>query len=389
VHVKKDDSIMASELRTDLLLDWPSVYSLEREWNGLIEQSRANIIFLTWEWFNAWATLSDRSIKPFVIVVRDARGALVGLAPFYLARYRLLKILPVRTLRIMADYATGAECLDWIAVRGSETQVCHRIAQAMKAASRRWDCMWMPHVPAWGGASQRIRTTCLAQDFFCRQRSIEFGYVELPETFGHFLKTLSANRRSELRRQHKNLANSHGVTITRCREEADLGRYLDALFDLNHRRWRSRGQDGTFIRKPGEALFYRKFLPVALKKGWLRLYGLEVDGAFKAVQIGYVYNGVFYQMQEGFDPDFIQGAGNVLRARTIEDCISEGLKGYDFLAGMSEHKRRWASTPRMGHHLFVGNRNWKNRLLFFKEVWPTGRYLRPCLLPSANAALPE
>ncbi len=379
---------MKEGLRTELLLNWRSVYSLEHEWNGLIQQSDANIIFLTWEWLNAWATLSDGSVKPFVVVARNACGDLMGLAPFYLAEYRLLKILPYRTLRIMADYATGAECLNWIAVSGAEKQVYPQIAQAMRRASRHWDCMWMPHVPAWRETSQRIHATCLDQGFFCHKRPVEFGYVELPETFDRFLKKLSGNRRSELRRQHKNIMGAHNIEITRCREEGDLERYLGALFELNHRRWLHRGEDGTFIRKPGEALFYRKFLPVALRKGWLRLYGLTADGVFKAIQIGYVYDDVFYQMQEGFDPEFVQGAGNVLRAHIIEDCIAEGLKCYDFLGGMSEHKRRWSSKTRRGYQMFVGNRNLKNRILFSKEIWPVGRYLRPRLLPSPNMAQP-
>jgi CelD/BcsL family acetyltransferase involved in cellulose biosynthesis len=242
----------------------------------------------------------------------------------------------------------------------------------------------MPHVPAWGEASQRIYATCREQGFFCHRRPVEFGYVELPETFDCFLKALSGNRRSELRRQRKNLRGAHHIEIIRCSRDSDLDRYLDALFALNHQRWKHRGEDGTFVRKPGEAMFYRRFLPVALKKGWLWLYGLTADGVFKAVQIGYVYNDVFYQMQEGFDPEFIQGAGNVLRAHVIKDCIEAGLKVYDFLGGMSEHKRRWASKARWGHHLFVGNRNLKNQVLFFREIWPTGRYLQPHRLPMPN-----
>jgi hypothetical protein len=49
---------------------------------------------------------------------------------------------------------------------------------------------------------------------------------------------------------------------------------------------------------------------------------------------------------------------------------------------MSEHKRRWAADIRLGRHLFIGNRNVRSRILFAKEIWPTGRYLRPSLLPT-------
>jgi len=121
---------------------------------------------------------------------------------------------------------------------------------------------------------------------------------------------------------------------------------------------------------------------VAREKGWLRIYGLSAGGALKAVQLGYAYNGVFYQIQEGFDPEFTPGAGNVLRAAIIEDCISGKLKGYDFLGEMTEHKKRWSAAPRSGCHLFIGNRKIKNAVLFHGGIWPTGRYLKPSILPA-------
>jgi len=91
---------------------------------------------------------------------------------------------------------------------------------------------------------------------------------------------------------------------------------------------------------------------------------LKEQGEFKAVQLGYVYRNAFHQMQEGFDPEYVRGAGNVLRAKVIEECIAEGIGVYDFLGEMTEHKRRWRAKERMGHDLFIGNRNLRNRLLF-------------------------
>jgi CelD/BcsL family acetyltransferase involved in cellulose biosynthesis len=377
----------AESLSTELLTDWPAVYRLEPEWNRLLKRSRADCIFLTWEWVSTWARLCDHSVKPFVVLVRNAAGELVGLAPFYLAEFRLLRVLRYRTLRIMADYATGSEYPDWAAVAGLEKPVYQRILQALEAASRRWDCLWMNHVADWSGAGRYIAELCGAYRFCCHRRSVEFGYIELPGSFEAFFNGLSRNRRSELRRQRRKVLEPHQARITRCGSPAEIDHYLEALFALNHRRWKILGQDGTFIRKPGEAQFYRKFLPVALRNGWLRMSALWAGGLIKAVQVGYVYNGVYLQLQEGFDPDFVKGAGNILRARVIEECIAEKLKCYDFMGGMSEHKRRWNSRIRLGCQLLIGNRNLRNRLLFSKEIWPTGRYFRPSRLPAAEAVV--
>jgi hypothetical protein len=44
---------------------------------------------------------------------------------------------------------------------------------------------------------------------------------------------------------------------------------------------------------------------------------------------------------------------------------------------MTDHKRRWLATERNGYDLFIAAPHIKARLLFLREVWPTGRFLRP------------
>ncbi len=127
------------------------------------------------------------------------------------------------------------------------------------------------------------------------------------------------------------------------------------------------------------------FAPLALERGWLWMLGLEDGGEFKAIQLGYVYGGVFNQMQEGFEPSYQNGAGNVLRLKVIEKCIEDGVHELDFLGEWTEHKRRWLAEHRVGHEMFVGHPSLKNRLMFTKEVWPTGRYVTWPRRPSAAA----
>ena len=122
--------------------------------------------------------------------------------------------------------------------------------------------------------------------------------------------------------------------------------------------------------------FYESFAPIALSRGWLRLYVLKVDGVPQAAQYGYVYNDIYHAVQEGYNPSGFDGIGNVLRNVIVEKCIEEGLHEYDFLGGFTEHKRLWGAEPRQGYAFFVGKRLLKNHLLFSKNIWPTGRFIR-------------
>ena len=113
------------------------------------------------------------------------------------------------------------------------------------------------------------------------------------------------------------------------------------MFRLHHARWMTRGDPGTLLRKPMQAEIYRRFAPVVLANGWLRLRTLSKGGETRAIQYGYCNKGTFPQLQKGFDPGYQADAGNVLRQYAIESCIAEGLKCYDFLGEMTKHKTRW------------------------------------------------
>ena len=366
-----------TKVTCDILDDWPAVEALVPEWNALLQRSRADTIFLTWEWIAAWKETAGRDARPFVVAARDTDGALIGLAPFYRTKLSLLGLVPFNALRILGDYPTGAEYGDWIVRADREAEASSALGGALARTKRTWDCIWMPKVSGWTGASDAIPRACGEKRLLWRSRPKGFGYTALPPTADEYRKSLSANKRQQLRSELKRINARGSVRLLRCRTQEELPRFLDALFDLHHKRRMLLGDEGSFRRKPEEADFYRRFMPVALNRQWLWLFGLEDGGEMKAVQLGYVYNGVFNQMQEGFDPEYLKGAGNVLRAHVIDECIAAGVKGVDFLANMSEHKRRWLAEPRVGADLFIASPKLKNRLLFAGPIWPKGQRLRP------------
>lgn len=365
----------ATGARTEIIQDWADLSRLEGEWNRLLAGSRADSIFLTWEWIASWRKVVGGNVRPFVVAQRDDAGRLQAIAPFYVAGLRLLGSLRYRALRILGDCESGAEYGDWIVAREREDEWALALARSL-AGARGWDCIWMPNVAGWTGARDRVATACAAAGLLVRERPIAFSAAELPGEYAAYWKALSGNARSAIQRQAKRIE-ADGGRFETCASPGDLDVFLDALVDLNHRRWSAAGGEGSFHRRPLETAFYREFTRQAIERGWLRICGLRMDGVLKAVQIGYVYGGAFLQLQEGFDPAAPPGLGNVVRSRVIEACIREGLTTYDFLGGHTDHKRRWLASARPGHDLYVARRSLKNALVHAAGAWPTGRYLRP------------
>jgi len=313
--------------------------------------------------------------QPFIVCVRDNIGDLVGVAPLYFFNYRLINLVPYKTLRMIGDSSTGSEYQEWIVRKHGSDEIYEAIVNSLSKAHNRWDCIWMPRLSGWSGSHKTIEEKVVSQGWYASIRERDFSYFKIPETMAEFLGGLSRKARYQTKRDTKKIFDQNGATLRSCEDMDDLPEFLRVFFELHNLRWQVKDKKGAFKRNPTKGEFYRTFVPLALERRWLRFFGVEVDGEFKAIQIGYVYNNIFHSLQEGFDPDYLKGVGNALRAKIIEACIKEGLDEYDFLGGYSEHKKRWTAIRRSGYDLFIGNRSIKNSLLFRFGLWPTGRYL--------------
>ena len=362
------------DMKVDIIRSLSEFEALADEWNELLVNSDANSIFLSWEWMISWLKVhSDKDI--IVITVRNDSGRLTGVAPYYIAVMRFVMLIKYKTLRAIGDIESGAEYPDWIVRKGEEERALECIMNALLSVRSVWDCIWMPRMAGWSGASSRMRYFCSGGGLPFHERPHIFSGFVLPISASKFQLKLSKNRKQQLKRQTKKIFHSEKVSVVGCNDDMGLDRLLNDLFELNKKRWNEVGCKGTFEKKPREANFYRNFVPEAQKKGWLLLMGIADGRDVKAIQIGYLYNSHFHQIQEGFDPNYTAGAGNVLRLKIIEHCIELKAEYYDFLGGYSEHKRRWGAVKREGFDIFIGNGSLKSRILFLFEVWPSGKYL--------------
>lgn len=354
--------------------DSATLRDLRSGWNELLQHSDANSVFLTYEWMEAWLSGVCPRARLTIISVRSPSGELLGLAPFYRTSFRLLRLLPIRGLRVLGDVGAGAEYPDLIVRHGYEPAVAAALMSALLESAPS-ACVWMQRIAGWTGARERVLAAAQAANLQWYERPHVFAAAPLPNSFDEYLANLSGNQRSTLKRRTKQLQKAARVEFETCTAPAQLSGMLEDLFRLHELRWRADGQPGAFARRPAMMAFYRTFAPVALAQGWLRIYALRLDGVVQAIQYGYLYDGVYSQLQEGFDPAGPEGTGNVLRLMAIERLIAEGARTYDFLGEFTEHKRRWGAEQRVGCDLLLGRRTLKNRALFTRPIWPTGRYL--------------
>jgi CelD/BcsL family acetyltransferase involved in cellulose biosynthesis len=365
-------------MKMEILRERASLDPLADEWNPLLERSRANTVFLTWEFISSWLDVVAPEVEPYVVTVRDDAGRLLAIAPFYLSRARFMKFLSYRCLCLLGDQASASEYLDIIVDRDHEAEVLEELGRYL-AAQTDWDCIWMTRLSGWSGTVERMELLCTAGGFQMNRRTRPFSSILLPDTIDAYLERFSSKTRYQFRRGRKQLDSSGVVRFRACRTRDEVPEFVAVLEELHQKHWLDVGDPGAFGRNPRFRRFLEVLCPRVLDRGWLGLSGIEVDGRMVAIQFGLVYDGVFNAIQEGFDPAYTavtEGVGNVLRLEIIRECIEAGLREYDFLGGETWHKLRWKAEPRKGYDVFIGRESLKNAPIFRRTIWPTGRYLR-------------
>jgi CelD/BcsL family acetyltransferase involved in cellulose biosynthesis len=361
-----------------VLQNWNEFAALKEDWQNLLAQSDADNLFLTWEWMDCWRIAQGKLIKPLIIVIQDSQG-IIAIAPFYIQEYRLVNLLRYQALRFMGDKGSGSEYSNLIVKKENSLALKSRLWEHLLNPEVKpcWDFIWFTNVAAWTeGGHTLLQSLASVEGLNCNQRTVEFAQIPLSKYSTDILPELSKSLRADIRRPNRRLDKLGRWQMLTCKGDDDISELLEQLFSLHNKHWLNAGL-GTFERRPELADFYRIFAPLALKKGWLRLLRLEIHGEIQAMQIGYVYNNEFLAIQEGFNPDFIPGVGQVLRYYSFTNCQKEGLSCYDFLGIYTDHKRRWLAEKKLGANLFIWQKKIKNIPFSIKKIWPTGRYLKP------------
>ena len=281
--------------------------ALEEDWRSLAERGRN--IFATWEWADAWWRHFGEGRE---LRVRHEPGSFV--LPLFVQRQG-----PFRLLRFV-----GSGNSDEVGPVGDDARAAAAFA---KVVEERGFHLFLGDemAPGWGerlGAKVVERTSS--------------PVVELSGSWDDYLAGRSANFRSQVRSAERRLED-RGLSY-RLATPGSLNADLDTLFWLHRARW-----PGSHWFAEAEA-FHRDFAAIALDRGWLRLWILELDGTPAAAWLGYRFARVESYYQAGRDPALQrERVGFVLLAHTIREALQDGMSEYRLLRGDEPFKYRFAT----------------------------------------------
>jgi CelD/BcsL family acetyltransferase involved in cellulose biosynthesis len=296
--------------------------SARREWEALA--LRSGDIFATWEWADTWWRHfgAGRELR-LLACKRD--GETFAIAPLYASRRG-----PLRILRFLG-HGPG-DSLGPVCHPADRRAAGEALVQALSEdAAGPWHVLIAERLPC-GPLGEAIGGRVLQSE---ASPALEIGN----RSWDDYLASQSRNLREKLRRNTRKIERDHELRYRLCESQPEVDGALDALFRLHRARWSG---DGAFETEV--AAFHREFAMVALERGWLRLWTMEVDGEAVAAWYGFRLGSVEAYYQSGRDPRFDRfSVGFLMLMRTIRGAFEDGLERYAFLRGDEPYKDRFAT----------------------------------------------
>lgn len=332
--------------------------ALEGPWNALVERAADANTFLTHQWLYTWWA-AYRPKADLRIVVAEREGRLHGIAPMMLTREGGLG-RAVRRLRFVGDGTSETDHMNFI-VDGADRE---RILDALldEIEDLPWQLAHFSQVPERSDNTRQLLRRAEANGWLTDTWAVPCPRNVLPDDSEALMKALPSRLRTAIRSARRSLIGSHAVEFGMITRQDDLPAALEALYRNHASRWQAKGEGGVFV-DPRKREFYAALSERLLKAGTLRFYFLKVDSKTVAQQFCFEHSGTVLLLQEGFDIEWAShNVGNVLRAMVLEHLIGSNVRVYDFLAGVSRHKRHWSNAVENDLHIRSFRRTLTGRL---------------------------
>jgi CelD/BcsL family acetyltransferase involved in cellulose biosynthesis len=307
---------------------------LRSEWNELLASSRADCLFLTWEWLHTWWSHLGEGRRLFLVTVR-CHSKLIAVAPLTMSR----DSLSMRVLEFAGSGSVGSDYLDFIVDSLYESAAVDALTEFLADAGF---SLRLPSVKEDSIVASALAGRLSGQGWRFRAVAMQVcPFINLSNhSWDSYLATLGSSHRYNFRRRLRNLEKTYSV---RFEETNDALQYV---VDLHLRRWSLRGGSDGF-HEDRLLAFHHQLSALARERGWLRLRVLTLDGHPAAAFYGFRYRDKYCFYQSGFDAAFVQqSVGLVTIGLTIKEAIEEGAAEYDLLHGDESYKFLWACDVR-------------------------------------------
>ena len=333
-------------------------FELKHEWNEVLNKSRDNNIFLTWEYLSTYWTHFGKDKKLKILYITN-NNEIIAIAPLRQSRYGYSGPLGYDVIEPLGYRGLMPEGADYTGLIFTEREAyCLELFLHYLVEHDSWRFIYMYDIPETSIITDLLPNLSKDTPRFDINKGVACPYISIPNSIEIFMKELNSNFRKNLRRSKRNLEKDHPkVELKKYDEFGSVEEAMKIFFNLHQERWTSKDMLGVFNTQKVRD-FYINIAKLFAEKGWLALYFLTVSGEPIATQYCYEYQKKMYYILGGFDPIYSSySVGHLMLLKIIEKCIEKKIGEYDLLKGGESYKFRYTTTYRTNVGIKFINRN--------------------------------
>ena len=328
--------------------------AIEEAWNEVLDHA-VTTIYQTFEWQQTWWKYFAQPSDSLYILLFESDNNIIGIAPLY---KRTIKIFGITSITHIQFIAHGlSDYIDLIVRTGSEELVFNEFARHLRSHAHEWDLLDIEDV------NESTALIKLLPPILWRSGIRSYQYqgnvcpqIALPASGEELLKSgAGTSRRDNFKRKFKRLQQHFNATIEIIQHESDeIRKGIDYFARIHGERWNSLGYPSVFDDEDQKA-FHIEFSRKFARRGWLRMYFLNVNDNPVAVSYTFHYNKrVYMYHSNAHGPEEVMkcSPGFLIRNIAIIGGINEGLTTFDYLRGDEPYKyKEWNAVDSKNYFL--------------------------------------
>ena len=315
---------------------------LQSDWERLFKENPRHSPFLAWGWVNAWLKHIAGQHELQIACLRDDSGTLLFVLP--LVRRTGNHRFGSTQVTLVCNY--GPECsenLGCLCVSDLESHSAELSARAIANFIGRHDTISLGCLDSAMDYPSRLKAAMQTSGRNIRLRpDVACPTVRLPGSWDEYLRQLSSNFRSQVRRSNRQIGGiEQSQPHFRSIGPSEAETFAHELIRLNRSRMQVKGEVSSL-----EDEAFRTFLDEAISymasHGFAWMDSIERDNEVLGSALNLVHGDSVCYYMGGFD-DRVKKLrpGSALFALVIKRCIDGGYAEYDFLRGAEPYKYRW------------------------------------------------
>ncbi len=330
---------------------------LRNSWDRLLHQSSRATVFNSWEWQYHWWKHYGNSHQLRILVI-ESNTEVVGIAPFYMHRFRSLGLFPTNILQLIGTGGdTSPDYLDLLCSAEHEVPIAKLLSEYILEDWTEWDAAHWSDMPEASPLFQELARQETGRFEMERGISSRISQIVLPHSWDQFMKSLPQRKRNKIRRRFRRIAEDVHGRFFLWQDGNTLNQALECLIQLHHDRWDDRVRHCAFS-SPAYIEFHRDIMHAFHARDWLRIYCLVVEDKVIAMDYNYQFKGTIMQFQRGFDTGYYDlSPGFILMCHSFKEAINEGNSLFDYLKGEYDYKTEFETHSITTRYLNCYRRN--------------------------------